>query len=75
MDDAGRWDEILGLFLHSYTGDGTQIDSSRIQPGITAFLVRSFDGAALQFSVPVVVQRDLLSETALDPAGADGAAA
>ncbi|MDD5144235.1 P-loop domain-containing protein, partial [Methanoregula sp.] len=42
---------------------------------ITAFLVRSFDGAALQFSVPVVVQRDLLSETALDPAGADGAAA
>lgn len=75
MDDAGRWDEPLGSFLDSYKGGGTQIDSSRIQPGITAFLVRSFDGAALQFSFPVVVQRDLLSETALDPAGADGAAA
>ncbi|AGB03321.1 P-loop domain-containing protein [Methanoregula formicica] len=75
MDDAGRWDEAIGSFLHSYTGDGTQIDSSRVQPGITAFLVRSFDGAALQFSFPVVVQRNLPAEIALDPAGADGAAA
>jgi len=75
MDDAGRWDNTLDSFLHSYTGDGTRIDSSRIQPGITAFLVRSFDGEALQFSFPLIAQRDVLTETSLDPAGADGAAA
>jgi predicted ABC-class ATPase len=75
MDDAGRWDNALGLFLGSYTGDGAWIDSSRILPGITAFLVRSFDKEALQFSFPLIVQRDLPAEIALDPAGADGAAA
>ncbi len=75
MDDSGRWDEALGSFLGSYRGSVTRIDSSRIQPGITTFLVRSFEGTALQFSFPVVIQRDILAAISLDPAGADGAAA
>ncbi len=38
-------------------------------------MIRSFDGEALLFRLPLLVQRNLTDEIALDPAGADGAAA
>lgn len=72
MDDAGE-DASFRTFLLSFEGDNCAVDASRILPGITSFIVRSFDGTALQFSFPLIVRRDLLSETALDPAGSDGA--
>ena len=62
-------------FLSAWSGDGAAIDTRCILHGTTAFLVRSFDREALLFSFPLLVRRDLLSETGLDPAGADGAAA
>jgi len=72
MDSSGL-DAVLGTFLTSRTAGSYAIDTSRILPGLTTFLIRSFDGDALQFSFPLVVHRDFFSETALDPAGADGA--
>jgi len=60
-------------FLSSWSGDSAAIDTPNILPGTTSFIVRSFDGVALQFSFPLLVRRDLLSEIGLDPAGSDGA--
>ncbi len=74
MDDAGR-DAALGRFLSSAGGDGWVPDTPRILPNTTAYLVRTFDGEALQFSFPLLVKRDLWSEIPLDPAGSDGATA
>lgn len=70
-----EWDRAFRSFLSSWAGNTAGIDTPHVLPGITAFLVRSFDGAALQFSFPLLVRRDLLSETGLDPAGSDGAVA
>lgn len=72
MDSCSR-DAVLDAFLSSH-GDSYAIDTPRIQHGLTTFLIRSFDGDALQFSFPLVIRRDLISETVLDPSGADGAA-
>lgn len=72
MDGEG-WDAVFKTFLSSFEGDRCAVDTPRVLPGITAFLVRSFDGSALQFSFPLLVRRDLLSGTGLDPAGSDGA--
>jgi hypothetical protein len=44
-----------------------------ILPGTITYLVRSFDGEALQFSFPLLIRRELLTEIDLDPAGSDGA--
>lgn len=60
-------------FLSSYAGDSSAVDTPNIFPGTTAFLVRSFDGAALQFSFPLLVRRNLLAEVDLNPVGSDGA--
>ncbi|OPX62512.1 MULTISPECIES: P-loop domain-containing protein [unclassified Methanoregula] len=62
-------------FLSAWTGEGAAIDTSSILHGTTTFIVRSFDREALQFSFPLLVRRNLLHETGLDPAGSDGAVA
>ena len=72
MDSAGT-DDVFRTFLRSFKGDNCAVDTPGILPGITAFIVRSFDGAALQFSFPLIIRRNLLEETGLDPAGSDGA--
>lgn len=74
MDDDGR-DAILARFLSTARYEGWAPDSPRILPGVNAYLVRTFDGEALQFCFPLLVHRDLLSEIPLDPAGSDGAVA
>lgn len=68
-------DSAFRSFLSAWSGDDAAIDTPGILHGTTAFIVRSFDREALQFSFPLLVRRDLLAETGLDPAGADGAAA
>jgi len=72
MDDEG-WDAVFRTFLSSFEGDRCAVDTPHILPGITAFFIRSFDGEALQFSFPILIRRDFLSEIGLDPAGSDGA--
>ncbi|MDD1682489.1 MAG: hypothetical protein LUO98_01525 [Methanoregula sp.] len=67
------WEEVFCSFLSSWAGDAAVIDTPNILFGTTAFLVRSFDGGALQFSFPLRIRRDLVSEIELAPAGADGA--
>lgn len=65
--------EVFHSFLSSWSGDSAGIDSPHILYGTTAFMVRSFDGSALQFSFPLLIRRDLIAETGLAPAGSDGA--
>ncbi len=51
------------------------IDTAHAIPGVTAYAVRSFDGDALRFCLPLIVRRPLLSEIPLDVRGAAGAVA
>ncbi|HNX18279.1 MAG TPA: ABC-ATPase domain-containing protein [Methanoregula sp.] len=51
------------------------IDTARAVPGVTAYAVRSFDGSALRFSLPVVVRRPVFTENALVKQGFEGAVA
>jgi predicted ABC-class ATPase len=67
------WEEVFRSFLSSWAGDAAVIDTPNILFGTTAFLVRSFDGNALQFGFPIRIPRDLPSEIDLDLAGLDGA--
>lgn len=67
-------EEAFRSFMSSYSGDNAVIDEPNILAGTTTFLVRSFDHASLQFSFPLLIRRDLPSETGLDSAGSDGAA-
>jgi predicted ABC-class ATPase len=71
--EPDEWGAVLRSFLSSWTGDNAAVDTPGILFGTTAFLVRSFDGDALQFSLPLLIRRDLLSEVDLAPAGSDGA--
>jgi hypothetical protein len=58
------------------SGNGTfGIDTRSIVPGVTLYAVRSFDGDAIRFCVPLLVRRNLVSEIALDPRGSAGAVA
>jgi uncharacterized protein len=51
------------------------IDTANAIPSVTAYTVRSFDGDALRFSLPLIIRRPLLSEIPLDLRGAAGAVA
>jgi predicted ABC-class ATPase len=66
-------EEAYRSFLSSWGGENARIDRAQVISGTTAYLVRSFDNETLQFSFPVLIQRNLLAESGLDPAGADGA--
>jgi predicted ABC-class ATPase len=66
-------DAAFRSFLVSWAGDTSSIDTPYILPVTTAFLVRSFDGEALQFSFSLLIRRDLIDEIGLAPAGSDGA--
>jgi hypothetical protein len=57
-------------------GDGSAgIDRQHCIPGVTAYAIRSADGDALQFSLPVILCRPLLTEIPLNPRGSAGAVA
>ncbi len=71
--EKDAWDTAFHSFLVSWAGDTSAIDTPNILFGTTAFLVRSFDGEALQFSFPLLIRRDLPGEIGLAPAGSDGA--
>ncbi|HON82251.1 MAG TPA: ABC-ATPase domain-containing protein [Methanoregulaceae archaeon] len=51
------------------------IDKAHAIEGVTAYMVRSFDGTALIFALPVLFRRPLLSEIPLGVQGAAGAVA
>ena len=74
MEEAGP-DACLERIL-ALPGDGRwEIDKVHAIRGITAYTVRSFDGDALLFSIPLLVLRPLLSEIPPDVRGAAGAVA
>lgn len=67
------WEAAFRSFLSSWFGDSAGIDTANILPGTTTYIVRSFDGNALQFSFPLLVRRNLQDEIDLAPEGSDGA--
>lgn len=66
--------EAFETFLASWNAEDACIDTAHLRPGTTAYFVRSFDNEAFQFSFPLLIRRDLVAESGLDPAGSDGAA-
>lgn len=74
MTDAGP-DACLEAIL-ALPGTGRwEIDRARAARNVTAYVVRSFDGSALLFSLPLLVFRPLFAEIPLDPRGSAGAVA
>lgn len=74
MITTGSWMEHLRGVLSEVGGDGTGVDRRRVRPGVNTYIVPSFDRTALQFSLPVRVERDLVT-TGKGTAGLDGVAA
>jgi len=68
-----RLEVFFEKFLDLFSYDESGIDPTNRIPNVTSYCVRSFDGDALLFSLPLLIRRPLLSEITLDPAGADGA--
>ena len=65
----------MGAILSLHGDDRWAVDTARAVPGVTAYAVRSFDGDALRFSLPLLVRRTLNEEIPLDPRGSAGAVA
>jgi hypothetical protein len=52
-----------------------EIDKAHVVRDVTAYMVRSFDGNVLVFSIPLLIHRPLLSEIPLHVQGAAGSVA
>ncbi len=74
MSDRGL-DACLEELLALPGDDRWEIDRAHAVRNVTAYVVRSFDGSALVFSLPLLLFRPLLSEIPLDPKGSAGAVA
>jgi len=74
MPDRGL-DACLEELLALPGDDRWEIDRPHAARNVTAYVVRSFDGSALVFSLPLLLFRPLLSEIPLDPKGSAGAVA
>jgi len=67
------WTESFQGILDSQ-GDGQiSVDYRRLRPNVNAYLVRSIDGTALQFSIPVLITAPPVPPPGLPPEGTDGA--
>jgi hypothetical protein len=72
MADDGP-DACLEEILALPGDDRWEIDRARVVRNQTAYVVRSFDGNALIFAIPLLVSHPLLLEIPLDSRGAPGA--
>ena len=68
-------DPVLEAIAGTAGDRSAGIDRQHWHEGVTAYAVRSAEGDALQFSLPVILRRPLLSEIPLDPRGSAGAVA
>jgi len=73
--DVGSPDPFIAALLSLPGNDRWAVDTASAIPGVTLYAVRSFDGDALRFSLPVLIRRPLPKEIPLDPRGANGAVA
>jgi predicted ABC-class ATPase len=68
------WSESLESILES-VGDGQiAVDNRRLRTNVNAYLVRSIDGTALQFSIPILIPDPSSPPPDLPAEGIDGAA-
>lgn len=74
MTDPGP-DACLEELLALPGDDRWAIDRIRAVRNVSAYVVRSFDGTALVFSLPLLLFRPLAAEIPLDPRGSAGAVA
>ena len=68
-------DACLAGMLALPGDDRWRIDNERAVAGVTAYAVRSFDGNALRFCIPLLVRRPITREIPLDTRGSAGAVA
>ncbi|KAF5062661.1 putative ATPase of the ABC class [anaerobic digester metagenome] len=68
------WMDHLETVLSGVGGDGVMVDRRRVRPGVNTYIVPSFDRAALQFSLPIRIERNL-ENTGRGAEGLDGVAA
>jgi hypothetical protein len=68
-------DACLAGMLALAGDDRWRIDADRVVPCVTAYAVRSFDGDALRFCIPLLVRRPITREIPLDNRGSAGAVA
>lgn len=68
------WSDRLETLLATVGGDGVRVERERLRHGVNTYVVPAFDRSALQFSLPVRIERDL-SAFATAPGGLDGVAA
>ena len=67
------WTESLQGILESLGDRQIAVDYRRLRPNVNAYLVRSIDGTALQFSIPVLIPDPPSPHHDLPPEGIDGA--
>lgn len=68
------WMESLPGILESQGKGEAIVDWKRLRLMVNAYLVRSIDGSALQFSIPVIIADPPVTPPDLPQAGLDGAA-
>ncbi len=74
MPTPASWSDRLEDLLAAVGGDGVRVERERLRRGVNAYIVPAFDRSALQFSLPVRIDRDL-SAFAAAPGGLDGVTA
>ena len=73
MGPMESWCDALPGIIGHLSHRLAQVETERLRMPVNAYLVPSFDGDALQFSLPILVPRDLSTEIPLDARGIDGA--
>jgi predicted ABC-class ATPase len=69
------WSEELPALLRQVGSRDAAVEHKRVNFGVNTYLVPSLNDRDLQFSLPVLVRRDILSEFPYNPLGSDGAVA
>jgi hypothetical protein len=69
------WSEELPSLLRQVGSRDAAVEHKRVNFGVNTYLVSSLNDRDLQFSLPVLVRRDILSEFPYNPRGSDGAVA
>ncbi|MCC7564939.1 MAG: hypothetical protein KO206_01490 [Methanomicrobiaceae archaeon] len=68
-----RWSRYFRSIIADLGSSRVRIDGRGIREPVNTYLVRSLDGTALRFCMPILLNRHLPEPVRRDPAGADGA--
>lgn len=69
---VNSWSGAMARILEKAGSPDITVDAKRVNPGTNTYLVRSYDGSALQFSFPVIIRCSLLEGCSFAETGSDG---